>query len=136
MIHILIRFYVSVIMANTLTTLVHWFHLHNFVSSVRPFFRAHPKMRAAIFGCLHIVVSGVQLSVFTSLPPTLFLFSISYTLLTAFLFESPSANQNSFAADRFLFLTRCLLLHQSPVSHSFRPFYIYSFLFYYLMVDQ
>ena len=47
--------------------LVCWFHLHRFVSGVRPLLRAHPKIGAVIFVCLYIFVAGVQL-LFLSLP--------------------------------------------------------------------
>ena len=39
---------------------VHWFHLHSCTSSRGPLFGAHPKMRAATFGFLHIVLASVH----------------------------------------------------------------------------
>ena len=48
---------------------VRWFRLHSCASGVRLLFGPHPKMGAVTFGCLHIAVSSLQLTVFTSLPP-------------------------------------------------------------------
>ena len=44
-----------------LTVLVRWFRLHSLASGVRPLFGAYPKIGAANFGCLSIVVAGLQL---------------------------------------------------------------------------
>ena len=65
---------------------------------VRPLFKAHPKMGATTFGRIYIVLSGVQLSVFTSSHQAagwVYLFSIVRPLLTAFPFESPSTTLKS-----------------------------------------
>ena len=63
------------------------------------FFGAHSKIGATTSGFLHIVMSDLQLTVFTSshlaANSLLFLFSTSCPLLMAFLFESFSANWNS-----------------------------------------
>ena len=38
---------------------VSWFHLHRFTSCMRQLFGAHPKMRTATSGCLHITISNL-----------------------------------------------------------------------------
>ena len=38
-----------------------WFRLHSFISGFRLLRGAHPKIRAVIFGHLHIIAAGVQL---------------------------------------------------------------------------
>ena len=78
-----IIFHISI---EALTMLVRWFRLLSLMSDVRPFFGAHPKMVATTYGCLYIVASSRQI--------TLFQFSIPCPLLTASVFESPSSNQN------------------------------------------
>ena len=39
-----------------------WFHLYGFAFGVKPFFRTHPKMGAAIFICPYISVYRLQLT--------------------------------------------------------------------------
>ena len=76
--------------------LVHWFRLHSCMSGVRSISGVHRKIgvaTSAVFGCLHILISGLQLTVFISSSPLLF--SFPRQLLTVFPFESPSTNQNS-----------------------------------------
>ena len=91
---------------------------------VRPLFGGRFQMGAATFG-LHIVVFGVLFCLYlavSSCQITIFMFSISRPLLTAFPFKYPSANQNSLSIRCWYVLTRAFVITSQLYDKSFQLF--------------